>query len=1062
MMWKGIVKWGGICAAVLLAAISLEAAEHHGKVLFHGVPVPGAMVTAVRNGKQLTAVTDQQGAYSFRELEDGSWTIQVEMPCFSTARRDLTIAQNMGATEWELELLPLNDIKALAGGFELPSAPPASGATASTMEASQDKVSANSVKRPLPALPASPPINAGSGFQRTEVNLVAPKGLFDAAVPAGDTGSENEGSGELSEQGSAELLVNGSVNNGAASPFAQSAAFGNHRVKKNKGLYNGSLALTLDNSALDARPFSLTGQDTLKSNYDRLQGFISVGGPLKIPHLFKNGPNFFISYQWIRNRNAANQSGLMPTLAERNGDFSRTVNALGQPVQIIDPATGMPFQNNVVPQDRISPQAKSLLKLYPLPNYTGGGHYNDQISTIGISHQDSLQMRLNKNINLKNRVSGTLSLQNSRVDGQNIFGFLDKTDSTGVSSGVSWYHSFSPRWYMNLGYQFGRGTFRTTPFFENTGNISAEAGITGNNQERLNWGPPNLSFASITSLSDGQHSFNRNQTNAFSVALLWGHGNHNFSFGGDFRRLQMNYFSQQDPRGTFTFTGAATQAIVNGVAASTTGADLADFLLGIPDTSSIAFGNPDKYLRSSSYDAYFSDDWKAAPGFTLNAGIRWEYTGPFTELRGRLVNLDIARGFVAASPVTSANPLGPLTGREYSDSLVSPDRHGFGPRIGLAWRPFIASSFVVRAGYAVAYTNSAYQTIAAQMMQQPPFSTTLSVQNGPTFPLTLANGFRTSPSSVSNTFGVAPDFRLGYAQNWQLSVQRDLPGAMIVTATYLGIKGTHEPREFLPNTYPAGVANPCPTCPAGFVFLDSNGNSTREAGQIQLQRRLRSGLAASLQYTFSKSIDDSSLLLGRGSAGSPIAQNWLDPGAERGLSSFDQRHVLRAQVQYTTGMGVRGGTLMNGWKGALYKDWTLLTQIIAGSGLPLTPVFLQAVNNTGVTGSIRPRLTGAPVYSAPAGLFLNPAAFAAPALGNWGDAGRNSITGPSQFAVYASLARTFRLTDRYDIDLRVDATNPFNHVTFPGWNTTTGSPQFGLPYAANPMRSLQTSVRARF
>ncbi len=1060
MIWKGIVKWGRVCAAVLLAAIPMEAVEHHGKVLFQGIPVPGATVTATQNGKQLTTMTDQNGDYSFRQLVDGVWTIQVEMRCFSTAKRDLAIAQDAAATEWNLELLPANDIKAMLGTG---AAPQAGSAVANVPQISHDQnqPGATPVAKPSPSSAASSsPPSAGDGFKRTDVILVAPKGVFDAAVSSGDGGNGNDEAAELSEKASAELLVNGSVNNGAASPFAQSAAFGNNRVKKNKRLYNGSLALTLDNSALDARPFSLTGQDTPKPTYNRFQGFVSLGGPLKIPHLFQNGPSFFINYQWVRNRNATTQSGLTPTLAERNGDFSQTVNALGQPVEIIDPTTGMPFPNNLISPDRISSQAKSLLDLYPLPNFTGGGHYNYQVSTVGISHQDNLQMRVNKNIDPKNRISGTLSVQNSRADAQNTFGFLDRTDAMGLSSGVNYYHSFNPRWYLNMGYQFGRGTFRIMPFFENRENISGNAGITGNNQEPSNWGPPNLAFASITSLSDGQNSFNRNETNALSSSLLWIHGNHNFSFGGDVRRLQMNLFSQQDPRGTFTFTGAATQAIVNGLPVSKTGSDLADFLLGIPDTSSIAFGNPDKYLRSSSYAAYFSDDWRVSAGFTLKAGLRWEYTGPLTELRGRLVNLDIAQGFKAVTPVTANGPVGPLTGRKYSDSLVSPDKHGFAPRVGLAWRPFAASSLVIRAGYAVAYNSSVYQTIAAQLMQQPPFSTTLSVQNGPALPLTLANGFRTSSSAVPNTFAVDPDFRLGYAQNWQLSVQRDLPGAMLITATYLGIKGTREPREFLPNTFPVGATNPCPTCPAGFVFLDSNGNSTRESGTVQLQRRLRSGLAGSLQYTFSKSIDDSSLVLGRGS--SLIAQNWLDLGAERSVSNFDQRHVLRAQVQYTTGMGVRGGTLMDGWRGALFKDWTVLTQIVAASGLPLTPIFLQAVNQTGITGSIRPRLTGAPVYSGSSGPFLNPAAFAAPLPGQWGDAGRNSITGPSQLGVYASLARTFRLSDRYDMDLRVDATNPFNHVTFPGWNTTVGSPQFGLPYIANPMRSLQTSLRARF
>ena len=139
-----------------------------------------------------------------------------------------------------------------------------------------------------------------------------------------------------------------------------------------------------------------------------------------------------------------------------------------------------------------------------------------------------------------------------------------------------------------------------------------------------------------------------------------------------------------------------------------------------------------------------------------------------------------------------------------------------------------------------------------------------------------------------------------------------------------------------------------------------------------------------------------------------IAQNWLNLTAERGLSNFDQRHLLTAQIQYTTGMGLGGGALLSGWQGALFKEWTVMTQLTAGSGLPLTLIYLAAVAGTGVTGSIRPDYTGAPLYAAPAGLFLNPAAYTAPAPGQWGDAGRNSITGPGQLAVNLSLGRTFR------------------------------------------------------
>src|SRR5262249_45116139 len=164
---------------------------------------------------------------------------------------------------------------------------------------------------------------------------------------------------------------------------------------------------------------------------------------------------------------------------------------------------------------------------------------------------------------------------------------------------------------------------------------------------------------------------------------------------------------------------------------------------------------------------------------------------------------------------------------------------------------------------------------AGQMAQQSPLSKSLIVQNGPGSLLTLANGFSATPA-VSNTFGVDPHFHPGYSQTWQISVQQDLRAGLMLNATYIGIKGTRARQQFLPNTYPIG-ANPCPNCPAGFYYLTSNGNSAREAAQIQLRRRLHNGFTASLQYVFSKSLDDAALG-GRG-GGNLIAQNWLDLAA---------------------------------------------------------------------------------------------------------------------------------------------------------------------------------------
>ena len=170
------------------------------------------------------------------------------------------------------------------------------------------------------------------------------------------------------------------------------------------------------------------------------------------------------------------------------------------------------------------------------------------------------------------------------------------------------------------------------------------------------------------------------------------------------------------------------------------------------------------------------------------------------------------------------------------------------------------------------------------MAQQPPLSKAVNVENSPETPLTLANGFIDSASGTPNTFAVDPDLRVGLAQNWQVSAQRDLPASLTVLATYLGTAGSRLMQELLPNTYPAGAVNPCPACPLGFVHLSSNGRSLRHAGQLQLRRRFRNGLTATLQYTLAKATDDAAALAGASMSGAAIAQDWQNLDAEHAPS----------------------------------------------------------------------------------------------------------------------------------------------------------------------------------
>jgi trimeric autotransporter adhesin len=1010
-----------VVALLLLAGVG-SATEHRGVVRFGGLPLPGATVSATRGEQRVATVADSDGAYSFANLADGSWAMRVEMQCFAPMERQISVGSGSAAAEWDLRLLPLDRVKASVGA---PTPPPP--------PAVSDARHAKKAKLPK-SVPPPAAINTASEFQKSEAKATAESQPAEENNPAPQTG-------KFALAPADGFLINGSVNNGAATPFAQSAAFGNNR-RKNGSQYNASLGLVFNNAFWDARSYSLTGQETPKPGYSRLQGLASFGGPIHLPHIApREGVNWNVNYQWIRNRNATTQSARVPTGVERLGGFTQSLDALGRPVRVIDPGTGAPLAGNLVPVSRISPQALALLSFYPSPNFASTAKYNYQVPLVGATHQDSLQTRGNKVVGRKNQVSGMFAMQSTRSDSTNLFGFLDTSSVRGWMASANWMHRFGLRSFADIRFNFSRQSSRATPFFAGRTNVSGVAGITENNQEPANWGPPALSFSSgIAGLSDGQNSSSHYRTADVSASLFQARGSHNVSFGGSFRRQQFNLVSQQEPRGSFAFTGAAA------------GSDFAGFLLGIPDTSSIAFGNADKYLRATGHDAFINDDFHATSFFTVNGGLRWEYGSPVTEKYGRLVNLAIAPGYSVISPSVAATS---------PDPLLRPFRHALSPRIGISWRPIAGSSMVVRAGYGVYYDTSVYLPIALRMAQQPPLSKTLSIANSAAKPLTLANGFNAPASTATNTFAVDPAFRSGYAQNWQASVQRDLPGSLVMTATYLGAKGTRAQQQFLPQTYPAGAANPCTACPSGYAFLASNGSSTRHSGQFQLRRRLHSGLTAQINYTFAKSIDDAALG-GRGQGATVIAQDWLNLAGERGLSPFDQRHLLNAQAQFASGMGLKGGTLIDGWRGRLMKDWTTTANFAAGSGLPQTPIWVAAVRGTGITGSIRPDYTGAPLYDSPAGAFLNPVAVAAPASGRWGNAGRNSITGPGQFALNASLARTFRLKERVNADLRFESTNVLNHVTWTRWNVVATSAQFGLPSAANAMRSMQANLRVRF
>jgi hypothetical protein len=1023
--WSAAATCLMLCLVPLPALVAFAPSDHYGRVTFSGVPVPGATVTATLGDERISAVTDQDGVYRLAGLADGVWTIRVEMPGFSSVTRQISVGSGASPSSWELTMLPFEDI--------MRGAPPPS--RRAPVQAGATRPPIATAGRPL----AEPPkLLAVEDVPSTVVNAAAADGF----------------------------LVNGSVNNAAASPFSQPAAFGNNRPSPGS-VYNGSIGGATGNSALDARPFSFTSNALPRHVYSDVHLVGTFGGPLRFLHL-QQAPTFFVGYQHTVDHNASTQSALVPSMLERRGDFSQTRDGLARPVAIVDPATGLPFPGGVIPPDRVSPQAAALLGYYPQPNLDTDSRFNYQAPVRTGVRQDSFQTRIIHRVNPRNQISGSVAYQRTATDATTLFGFDDASQMSALDGAVVWLRRITQQFGVRLRYEFIGQTTSVTPYFANRTNVSGEAGINGNNQEPANWGPPSLVFSNgIEPLTDASPQLVRSRANIGAAEGYVNRGRHNLTFGGEARRNRLDLLSQQNPRGTFSFTSNAT------------GFAFADFLLGLPSTSSIAFGDEGRYFDGASYAAYFTDDFRTNARLTLNLGVRWDYEAPMTERFGRLANLDVEPGFIGIAPVTGNAPIGPLTGQSYSAALLRPDRTGIQPRLAMTWRPVPGSSLAIRAGYGIYRNTSAYPPIVMLLAQQPPFSKTLSVESTVASRLSLADGFAAQPSSTANTFAVDPDFRIGYAHNWQVSVQRDLRASLTFVATYSGTKGSHLIQQVLPNTYPAGADNPCPACPTGWVYLTSNGTSSRHAASVLVRRRLRGGLTASVQYTLAKAIDDAAAFAGtgpnspaaasgptvslagpvpQGLAGASIAQNWLDPHAELGSSTFDQRHLLAVQVQYTTGIGPARAA---GLHGRLLNGWTVTSQLTTGSGLPMTPVYLAPITGTGVIG-VRPDFTGESTGAVSPGYYLNPAAFAPPAPGHWGEVGRGSVRGPAQFALDAGVARLFAWRDRYSFEWRVDVTNALNRVTYSRIDTIVGSPQFGLPNLANPMRKVRISMRVRY
>ena len=842
----------------------------------------------------------------------------------------------------------------------------------------------------------------------------------------------------------------------------------------------GNFSEQYSNSALDARPYPLNTANSARIAAYSEQVGIGFGGPLVIPKIYNGAEktSFFVNYNLTRGRSPFDSFATVPTLAERAGDFSQaqiTSGPLAGAVPVIyDPLSNpagprTAFQNNQIPAGQMDSAALELLKFIPLPNLPGQAqnfHMQESLPTAS----DRLMFRVGHQISKKDSVNVAYFFNSSRSRSVSSFPDLtSRTSTRGQNVNLSETHTFGPGVINTLSANFNRQRVSMLNAFAYQQNIVGDLGVEGVSTNPIDWGLPITQFTNFTALNDPIPSLRRNQTFRFVDILIWNHGKHNVRLGGELRRVQVNTLTDPDARGTFNFSGYTTSDFtVEGLPVAGTGFDFADFLLGLPQTTSVRFGASSNYFRAWVASGFLQDDWRMTSHFTVNYGLRYEYFTPFREKYGHLSDLTFQPGFESAAVVTGQNP-GSLP-----SSLLRGDANNLAPRLGIAYRPWSQHSLVLRAGYGIFYDGSIYSRIFPNLASQPPFAQAGTLITSPTQVLTLQDGFpAVGPNILKNTHAVDPDFRTPYAQSWNVSLEDEIFKNVILSLGYVGTKGTKLDLLLAPNQFLAGGApgqgRLALQNTLAFTYETFGASSIYSGLQVGLRRQFHSGYSLSGNYTYSKSIDNAAAV---GGAGRTVAQNYLDLHAERGLSAFDMRHRLIFHHTYEFPFGDRKRWLSHGGvAGHVIGNWQVDGVTTIQSGNPFTARVLGNLGNIGGTAAIanlRADATGQPVSlggtSSTTQEFFNTAAFALPSAGQFGDAGRNTVPGPGMVNFNMSLERFFTFSRERGIrgSFRVSANNLMNTPNWSGLATVVNGQDFGRITSVRGMRTISFALRLRF
>ncbi len=1048
----------------------------HGVIKSGNIPLPGVAVTARNSltGKSYATTTDSTGAWSMTIPLNGRYVLRTDFAAFApvtheallnatshdqTVNFDLTLAsraaqqdaRDQQQSETQQAAAAIRQLGAGAQSLSLMSS------LASGTDAAEGGTSAAGAALPGAAASASSGADSvaitGQSGQVSPLAGLDPDRIRDAVETL--RAQSGNGGGFFGGPGFGGPGGFGGFGGGGRGSFRGFRADQPHGAV----FWNGN------NSALNALPFAVSGQQETQPDYGSNNfGLTFIGQPY-LPKLTKPSgkDTVFLTFSATRTSTPVDQYAIVPDSSQR------------QPCSGVD-----------------SPGC-NLLAFFPQPNLTSNSQgYNYYFASTQQSNSTQGGMRYiraigpnaslpsggrgggpggggrnHPNQGLRQSVNANFNYSDSASDNVNLFPQLGgKTAShnyslqTGYSLG---YHRIN----SNLIGGWNRSLSQVKNFYTDGEDIATQIGVLGPdgaplNASPLNYGIPDIVLSGTTGLSEQQPSFRVQQTISLSETLSYGHGKHNYRFGGDYRRVHSDILGSSNATGTFDFTGTADEAF-------------AKLIAGTPDASSIQSSVSKDYLRQNVWDLYAQDDFRAFANLTLNYGIRYEYFSPYIEKYDHLADLAANAGFTQIAEIYPGCT-GPFCGT-VPRSLVYPFRGGIAPRLGIALR--LPKSTVVRAGYAINFNNGQFSTFVTSMVHQPPFANVQ--QNTATTPIdgqtiTLRNGFPTPESAQVPNYALDPHYTLPYVQVWNIDVQKTFGLGILLNVGYNGSKGTHldVTSAPLPCSNNAG-ANfvPCQIYNGAlapviepFKYEQSSAYSNFNNGTIRLRKRLQKGVSLGAYYQYSHSIDDAGSI---GGTSTVVAQNWRDLPAEEGNSSIDQRHRLTGDYLFELPFGKDKAYLTGGgFASRALEGLSVSGTFTFATGTPLNPTYQASSTevDTFTEGSERPnRNPGVSLTSGAESLhqWFNTSAFSPTQPANGiGNASRNSIPGPGTISNAMSLSKTAQLGDTRSLEVRATANNVFNTVQYSGVDTNRASPTFGEVTSASGMRAITFLARFRF